>query len=854
VAAGEKWIASRADWESPTQRQLYRWILDGCRPFDPAEQGDEKKARKEVVSRLPRSSQLQLQVAIFAVLQGLQSAIFSKQACWLWGLLQRTDEMATAYMAGYGGGGMQELMGAMGHIGWYQCANGHLYTVGNCTYPMEQSRCPECGSVIGGRMHVTAKGTRRLDAANLEAQTTVPGYPAAEKEEAEPPLDGGSRLSPLAAASLRFFLHSVLWVGMSISSAARDRIAAFVGFDGEGSRALRYREAYDHVRLRCHRYWVAMLHTAAISPDELAVGLVHMLADSDIGAGGMLQSTHEKAELEGGVGQLVQLALLPPFSLVKRGFLDTLQDQGRSLCRAALGEGLWSELVRATERNSAEVGGESPVQLLWYRRTPSTMAAFGRGLKSFVEPNHLMLLKLIVAQEEQLSIVKLLADVLAWHRVLFTALSGVKLSREEAGVLTNEEVIERHVPVHERKEAYAVLGRYCTAFNAAFRHVHFLYECNANPFLDKNGRVDLTGGSGNRAGMGRRTPVSFSLPSMIQGDADAAGLCTIQLVATLQNAHTQLLEQARAVHLGRFHQLPRNRREPGGHAGEEVVTLNFMTPTRLVQQMLLDYDRARDLEPLLSACRVPSAAGVDFDYAAIEAALGSRLLADKQPLTVHVHHFVYAGEMKRKGKLGSLRLRLPQEPLPAAVYQAIIAEVDTQHHAAQLMSHVEVCVNLLTAVGGAGNSGLSVDGSMKLEDYLLRCLLVGAADWEQLTTTNISRHVFLRHMQSLVMCLEEVMHGSPLDAVHSSYRQPLLADLEQALVQARGGLLLDSLLPTFHDFLVDQLASGGFPASESLKQYLTYADFDLEEEAWFQDHFPASLCLAHAFEAYHLLV
>ena len=48
---------------------------------------------------------------------------------------------------------------------WYRCPYGHLYVVGECGGPMQQSRCPECGQIIGGRDHVPAN---RNMVANLE--------------------------------------------------------------------------------------------------------------------------------------------------------------------------------------------------------------------------------------------------------------------------------------------------------------------------------------------------------------------------------------------------------------------------------------------------------------------------------------------------------------------------------------------------------------------------------------------------------------------------------------------------------------------------------------------------------------
>lgn len=36
---------------------------------------------------------------------------------------------------------------------WYQCPNGHVYTIGECGGAMQTSRCPDCGATIGGSNH-----------------------------------------------------------------------------------------------------------------------------------------------------------------------------------------------------------------------------------------------------------------------------------------------------------------------------------------------------------------------------------------------------------------------------------------------------------------------------------------------------------------------------------------------------------------------------------------------------------------------------------------------------------------------------------------------------------------------------
>ncbi|POS78017.1 hypothetical protein DHEL01_v203587 [Diaporthe helianthi] len=64
-----------------------------------------------------------------------------------------TNEMRAVYKA------MAAEFGGTGH--WYTCELGHPFTVGECGMPMEQARCPECGSPVGGRNHAPVEGVRR---------------------------------------------------------------------------------------------------------------------------------------------------------------------------------------------------------------------------------------------------------------------------------------------------------------------------------------------------------------------------------------------------------------------------------------------------------------------------------------------------------------------------------------------------------------------------------------------------------------------------------------------------------------------------------------------------------------------
>ena len=67
----------------------------------------------------------------------------------------------------------QQVMQALGGVGWYTCPRGHPYSVGNCTYPMELSTCATCGARIGGQNHNSVAGTTRL---GRDLEMRDPGY------------------------------------------------------------------------------------------------------------------------------------------------------------------------------------------------------------------------------------------------------------------------------------------------------------------------------------------------------------------------------------------------------------------------------------------------------------------------------------------------------------------------------------------------------------------------------------------------------------------------------------------------------------------------------------------------------
>ncbi|KAM0142251.1 hypothetical protein ACHAO1_001466 [Botrytis cinerea] len=69
---------------------------------------------------------------------------------------EELDAIKNAMVSGRGG-----IATHSGH--WYECKKGHPFAIGECGMPMEEARCPECGSRIGGQSHDFIEGVVRSE-------------------------------------------------------------------------------------------------------------------------------------------------------------------------------------------------------------------------------------------------------------------------------------------------------------------------------------------------------------------------------------------------------------------------------------------------------------------------------------------------------------------------------------------------------------------------------------------------------------------------------------------------------------------------------------------------------------------
>ena len=806
-------------------------------------------------------------------------------------LLFAPAALATMYVPTMAGDEFAMIMAASDYAGWYKCPNGHPYSVGHCTRPMQLARCPACNARIGGQNHedvqgVTRIGTRDEMNRNGGARSSAKrGYHRDDLMLGAKDIrsDMITRAGEAAVRVLRIFMHLLLHLHGASTGGWRSlhdviRPPDAKGADSDGGKVERSVRAFLEDQVL--NDWLGLQTMFGLDEEQVMIALVlvasrvHLLQTTLKGFESESMRSNFETAFEVKCVQPIFDAEVAATVIAQQTELDPMGDVDS--CRTALGV-LW-EYVSDESPGDGEVSGEEGTAAtraqakaaaaahrlawLWALAPDASLHLFKLDFgSSAATAKRLPLIAALLKHEKRLPLIGCAADVLRWHAVLLRAFRH-GLRRQEAQEMTNAQAIER-LPQDQQAEAWEVLRTFCDSFNRSFVLVERLYECQANPYLYEAApgqwEIDLSG-SGGQTGepqlMGPDVSVLFSLPSMVAGAQDADGLCTVQLCNVLSAAHNELMDvlQASSTAL-----LPRAALAPDA----ALPTISYQSSPEVMRQQLLSYSPERDLLPLLAAHRVEGkgkgkgrsdgggggggCVSSSFDLPAIEHALAHTVFARATQLVVHVHHFEYQGELLRTGKMSALKERVPQRPLPPALLQAICDEVDTAQRQEALLALLEQAVAFLSALG----TGTEDTAEQPLREYASQVLLLSDEAWKQASTHGVEQHVHLCHLQSLFVALEE---GTPdaLERVHPRYRQPLPSVLEAQLrIDVR--LRRSVLLPVLHEFITTQLVDGSWPADANLKQYLTFTDPDLEDAAWYVDAFPEALSLCHALALHAML-
>ena len=813
--------------------KVLQWIIGGFK-FSTREKNGK------ILNQLKLEQKIHLQLMSHCILW----ATAQKNTFWNT-LLFDTSKLDAFYLPGMPTDDISSFSQVLSGLGWYRCPNGHPYTVGECTRPMVESYCIQCNAQIGGRNHISSAGNVRIQP--MES-VPLPNYTLSTPNE----ILSSKNVSEAASFLLRYFLHCILLLAPVLSPNLKKFIDKFTASNkqGIGKSMMSNFEALKRLLGFSTSEVAAFIHsilgelpTAFSTPRSF---VTHPEAESyNIHFSEWLNRNYlsDSNVLHSKLNQ-IQLA-------INLNSIDIL--------KSSLGGKLFYQLTEVIDKNySFEYENNfndqelnvTNEQLIWRLRTTSSFAQFEHQFQiNSNNRSRYQILDQFLREESKLHCVKYIIDILQWQSLLFSIFPANSITRQQASDITNEEAILK-LAIENQENAFEIFSKFAFAFNSSFNLVENLFECQKNPFISLDYKVDLSGTKKENREMSLTIPIIFSLPTVVQSDFDLRGLCTIKLLNVLQATHSSILEKFLAQ-IG-VHKNNNNNNNNNMIGVDEVVPITIHTSRLVLESHLIAYDRKTHLLPLINKYQVQSlnygeGKSIIFQYDLIENEIKEKYLVGKKQITMVIQPFFFKGDFIQRSPLSALCKKIPQVTLSQKLKEQICTELDTIERVNNLLNLLELITNFLISISLSVN-----DSSILLSKYAIDVVKLDENNWNEISSSSIDKSVNLSHIQSLFVTLEEQTKQSPIDNVVMKYRVPLNNKSEWEKIAQK--LDLNILLPILREFLTTQLTTDNWSAEASLKEYLTYVESGeaLEDHYWFTTHFP-DISLQFAYHLYLFL-
>jgi len=448
---------------------------------------------------------------------------------------------------------------------------------------------------------------------------------------------------------------------------------------------------------------------------------------------------------------------------------------------------------------------------LWAFRSPVTLDALHQRIGMQADGKNDFPVLTTVLQQQVWKVMRALSclvGVFDWHSLVMSFFSG-RITRSQAQELTVRDVIDMQQPSEKEKWERA-FADFTKAWSIAWPSVE-RYECQEIPQHMKD--VSLTQDS-----------------AMVYCIADPQneGICPLALTQFLVERHNELVQVVSAAN---------------GYPGKKVST------RLLAQHDVVNYSGAQLMKFLKSRCVTYGSGGkLNFDFKQLEQKLRREL--SRPELTMELRGFNWLGESFAIGN--QLRTVLPQRELAADVAARIRQEVTSPSVASQIVQQVQITVSFIlkSGVALARNAGNTF-----LAEYLKSVCLQNPV---QCLPSNTARaEVQLRHLDSFIKLLKQIMNKDPMENVDDKYKKPLPEEMKKALLAAKSHLPA-VLIQVLANFAEANLVERSLRDTEGMLEILEHSQeefADAADDAFraVKQHFPQELQMKHWVAAYRTL-
>jgi len=329
---------------------------------------------------------------------------------WISDLLLDPKALASSFVPGMSLYVVDDIIAALGdYMGWWMCPNGHRYAVGECTRPMQEGKCPDCGAKVGGTNHNPVSGVKKIEGAD-RGKIAKTGY--CRNEQGCPP-----NISGVSFNSIRVFSDILLYMSHFSFHGKHQALKAF-GLPAAMDAALRDSlvqglkdiegvfsgESIENVLLLMNMFMILLR--------SLDFSTAPKLITTDPG----------------------RMKYLEHFSAMSKEFFkapglkyrileaQTSLDEGNSLAylHTCLGEDIWNCIFKYSNARVASTATFIPdearlVPLLWIRRDVSSYPQL-QALFASTGSQHQQVLRSFLKSEDRLHLIRYLIDIMNWQK------------------------------------------------------------------------------------------------------------------------------------------------------------------------------------------------------------------------------------------------------------------------------------------------------------------------------------------------------------------------------------------------------------------------------------------------------
>uniref|UniRef100_UPI003AABD3E1 E3 ubiquitin-protein ligase rnf213-alpha n=1 Tax=Centroberyx gerrardi TaxID=166262 RepID=UPI003AABD3E1 len=703
---------------------------------------------------------------------------------------------------------------ALGPVQWYHCPNGHPCTIGECGQPMEQSRCLDCGIVIGGTNHRPVEGFRVVQ---LQGDRTQTGHILGDPSRRDnPDMLDTKNISPVPFNIVRMLTHMAMLLGVSNHTQPISTIIKPPVRDPGAFLLAHLLKDMEH-----------LTRSLGKGTDD-TVNAVHLLISS-------LLEPHQSQQWPAPYDNLLSTKeARNGWEMVVSNtiIIPQLKHLDRQL-----------KEVNTFIRGDSRVSANPIIKLmfgdprLFLASLPQDSLIHGSAVWSCREKVSLLSLTHIVGQndgkdtlpvlwrflhrEAELRLVKFLPDILTLQRDLVKKFQNIT-------DLTFGTIAEF---LHSQKAVSlkAWYERFIKIFLTTWNQLRVS--------LATNGEIKIPA-EFCREDLDLTSDFKVLLPRR-QGP----GLCSTALVSYLIALHNELVYCVEK------------------HTGEE--TSYKVSPADLTDLHVIRYELDRDLMPLvLSNTQYSIERGQEtlheYDLPKIQRQILTRFLLGKPLITLNgIPTLVNRHDRNYEIILKDVKGKVKQEPLQTLILFALAGELQSYSEVCEALSTVEVALGFLAMTGG--------EPDMQLASYLEEVLQMG---------NQMAPHILkalsmcsLKHCVALWQLLASLksenmlrLKRDPFVGISEEYKQALGEEERRLLTGFFSKSSADTFLLEMHEFLLLVLKNPHAPDTyrpdwglkDTLVSYMERKDLDIPADV--EELFPEEICLSQYIEAWKFIV